>query len=455
MCCGRENPHATTALRPTLSAEGAERVRPPVAKIEGLSTRLFAAEALVDAYAGTEIPAGSGEVGNVDAAVAVGDVAERVAARNGFVDFAILGLAGVEKRAGVVDDAGERGSRDAGAADDEEAAGLAFVEIGVDEPNAGSGIGVEGDVRSTAGGTNDVGDTVLEVGTRLVKARTTAGILPSALKNEIASGGAPRNGGAPGGDDVGRNGGPNGARAIPCGSEVNNVWRREEEVVLSFLGKLSGAPTHRDFAAAGVGHELTGELDGGEEIAEIIRRGFDQDDLRVGRHSVGILNVERFFELPTAGGIERRLSAVGVDDGEVGGRKAEDFVEDSEIRDGVGIVIGVDNSDHAGTAGGILGGFVGVAAGKRIAHEVVETRERSGSFKEEAGDRGQFAGIRDGLEGNRARIRNQDAQIGVGAEAGAAGCGEGGLGNHDVAMNRWRLSEDGVCGDEKKQNSEK
>lgn len=171
-------------------------------KMAGLGLLPAKSQAAADSCA--EIPSGRGEVSDVDATVAVENVAKTIAAgEKASVDFGVLRLTGRMELAGIVNDPGKGRRGKTGATDNEKSTRLAFVLIGIHHPGSGVGVGIERKIRSAAGRTYYSRNAILEMRPRFVKTRAAAGVLPSGFKDELASGGIPGDRGAASSDDVG------------------------------------------------------------------------------------------------------------------------------------------------------------------------------------------------------------------------------------------------------------
>jgi hypothetical protein len=177
--------------------------------------RLLIAQGIGCADAGAGVVTEKGEDG-VFAARAVDDVVEGTA-EDVVIEFAVFILAGIAEATGGIDDAGQRGCGNAGTTDNEPA--RSENRVAIPDPDACRWIGVEGKVRSAARITDDKADAVLERRARLNQAGAAAGVLPSVLENEVTRVRAARDTCAARRDDVWRNAGVFGARAVTRGSK--------------------------------------------------------------------------------------------------------------------------------------------------------------------------------------------------------------------------------------------
>ena len=413
-------------------------------RLAAQSPPLFVAERVGGTQAGAEVIAQEGEVAGVEAAVAVDDVVEG-AAKNVVVELGVLGLAGSAEGASGVDDASQSGRRDAGATDDKPAG--AEDRIGVKHPDTGGWIGVEGQVWCAPGIAHDEANAILEGGTRLDEAGTAARILPSVFKEEVAGVGVAGKRGAACSDDVGRDGGIFAARAVTRGGEENNAGNDEKRIEKSFANgaiaerrvELSRAETHGDFTAAIGSNELRGESGAGKQVGEAIVAGLDEEELGVGSHGVGHLQVERLFDFPAASPVRGRLRALREDDGQIWRGQAELRGVGGQVGSSGGIVECVYHRDGSGALAdiGIFSGYVGVAAENFAVHEVVDATERGWRFKGKAGERRKFAGLDGGTEGCSIG-RNKQADVRVNVDADVSRFGHAGPGDHDVPLENRR-----------------
>src|SRR5208337_1710761 len=132
----RRSPRSRALTRATYALDSSEKMA---------ELGLLSAQADAAANSGAEIPSGRGEIADVDATVAIENVAKIISAEEKVpVNLGVLCLAGRMELPGIVNDSGQAWRGNTCATDDEESAGLACIQVGVHQPDSGVGVGIEG-----------------------------------------------------------------------------------------------------------------------------------------------------------------------------------------------------------------------------------------------------------------------------------------------------------------------
>src|SRR5271156_860076 len=256
-------------------------------------------------------------------------------------------------RIGDGDERGPLRRRGAGAAYLEPTA-VAADSDGVVNGVTGAGIGVVGNVRHTARSVQVIGDRKLRLGDRLifVLAEPAAAAAPGCFA-AVISGFVERQRSAADGDHVRRSRRVvHASAAIAGGREESDAGGNEVIVQTALAGKFGRRPAHGNNRGA-VAHR---EIDAGEQVAQVIRRSFDEENLGLRRDGVRPFDIQRNFDRPVR--VRGRLASAGIQLAEAAvaggaGRQVELLAENAQVVPGVGIVVSVHERD--GLAGALVG----------------------------------------------------------------------------------------------------